>query len=214
MTVFRLFGAPVMIHWTVLLIALLGLLFSRDPAALSAGVAAYVLLIMAHEVGHASVARWNRLRVHELLIFPLHGWCRYEAGRTRGQDIAVAWGGVAAQTVLFVLAVALSRLAPHPSGPFGPALAAIVLIWGPLNLLNILVNLLPIAPFDGRIAWGVLPWTLQRIRQSWRRSSKSTGLPASPDRNTVSKQAAPEKDKNEKNTDNKVISLDERRKRR
>jgi hypothetical protein len=125
LTLFRLFGAPVLVHWTVLLIVLLALLFSRDPLVLSAGFAAYLSLILVHEIGHACIARLNRLRVHELLVFPLHGWCRYQAGRTRGQDIAVAWGGVAAQAVLFAVAVALSILAPNPGGRFGPALAAI-----------------------------------------------------------------------------------------
>lgn len=202
LTLFRLFGAPVLVHWTVLLIVLLALLFSRDPLVLSAGFAAYLSLILVHEIGHACIARLNRLRVHELLVFPLHGWCRYQAGRTRGQDIAVAWGGVAAQAVLFAVAVALSILAPNPGGPFGPALAAIVLVWGPLNLLNIVVNLLPIAPFDGHTAWGVLPWGLQRIRASLLAPAKAPAAKQPP--------AAEAK----KSTNEKVVSLSERRKRR
>ncbi|MGO1069055.1 hypothetical protein [Lysobacter sp. CA199] len=198
-TLFRLFGAPVRVHWSVLLIVLLGLLFSRDPLVLLSALAAYIALIFAHEAGHAWVAVRNGLHVYELQIFPMHGWCLYQGGGTRGQEIAVAWGGVAAQALLFALAVALSKLSPGTGGPLSPILATVVLVWGPLNLLNAMVNLLPISPFDGRTAWRVFPWMAQRIRDKLRaRPAPPSPKPASP----------------RKTGDDKIVSLDERRKRR
>jgi len=206
-TLFRLFGAPVSFHWSVLLIVLLALLFSRDPATVMSGIAAYVSLIVAHEAGHAWVARHNRLRVHALRIFPLHGVCNYETARTPGQEIAVAWGGVGAQMLLFALAIALSLLSPHLAEPLRSPLGAIVLVWGPMNLLNAVLNLLPIAPLDGRTAWGVLPWALQRLRRKGA-DRKPSAKPA------PSASAAAKNSPSNSGSGDKVVSLDERRKQR
>lgn len=212
-TLFRLFGAPVSFHWSVLLIVLLALLFSRDPATVMSGIAAYLSLIVAHEAGHAWVARRNRLRVHALRIFPLHGMCSYETARNPGQEIAVAWGGVGAQMLLFALAIALSMLSPHLAEPLRSPLGAVVLVWGPMNLLNAVLNLLPIAPLDGRTAWGVLPWLLQRMRRKGA-DRKRPATPAKPTPSTnASAKTAPSNNAlpNSGSGDN-VVSLDERRK--
>lgn len=214
-TLFRLFGAPVSFHWSVLLIVLLALLFSRDPATVMSGIAAYLALIVAHEAGHAWVARHNRLRVHALRIFPLHGLCHYENARTPGQEIAVAWGGVGAQMLLFALAIALSLLSPHLPEPLRSPLGAVVLVWGPMNLLNAILNLLPIPPLDGRIAWGVVPWALQRLRRKRAdhqppvASVKPAPSTSASSKNTAANNATPKR-----GSGDKVVSLDERRKQR
>ncbi|KRB04070.1 hypothetical protein [Lysobacter sp. Root690] len=214
-TLFRLFGAPVSFHWSVLLIVLLALLFSRDPATVMSGIAAYLSLIVAHEAGHAWVARHNRLRVYALRIFPLHGLCSYEAARTPGQEIAVAWGGVGAQMLLFALAIALSLLSPHLAEPLRLPLGAVVLVWGPMNLLNAILNLLPIAPLDGRTAWGVLPWALQRLRRKRADNKPSvTSGTSAPSANASSKKAASNNATSQSGSGDKVVSLDERRKQR
>lgn len=214
-TLFRLFGAPVSFHWSVLLIVLLALLFSRDPATVMSGIAAYLSLIVAHEAGHAWVARHNRLRVHALRIFPLHGVCNYETARTPGQEIAVAWGGVGAQMLLFALAIALSLLSPHLPEPLRSPLGAVVLVWGPMNLLNAMLNLLPIAPLDGRTAWGVLPWALQRLRRERADHKRpATSVKPAPSTNASSKNASSNKPTSSSGSGDKVVSLDERRKQR
>ena len=212
-TLFRLFGAPVSFHWSVLLIVLLALLFSRDPATVMSGIAAYVALIVAHEAGHAWVARRNGLQVQALRIFPLHGMCCYETARTPGQEIAVAWGGVGAQMLLFALAIGLSMLTPHLAEPMRSPLGAIVLVWGPMNLLNAILNLLPIAPLDGRTAWGVVPWLLQRVRR--KRVDQSRPIVSAPPAKSSTSKSGPSVSTPSKTPPGeKVVSLDERRKRR
>lgn len=192
---FRLFGAPVVFHWTVLLMALLVLALKRFSVVGLVGALAYVLLIVAHEAGHAWVARRNRLYVHSLLIYPMHGQCQHEAARTQAQDLAVAWGGIGAQAVLFVLAMLIGLL-PFPPGPVASVQTAIVVAWGPFNLLLMVLNLLPIAPLDGARAWRVLPWLVARWRERPRTRpiAKKQRRPADGERG-------------------KVVSLDEHRRR-
>lgn len=191
---FRLFGAPVVFHWSVLLMAVLILALKRFSVAGLVGALAYVLLIVAHEAGHAWVARRNRLYVHRLLIYPMHGVCQHEAARTSGQDIAVAWGGIGAQALLFVLAMLIGLL-PFPPGPLASVQTAIVVAWGPFNLLLMVLNLLPIAPLDGARAWRVLPWLGER----WRTRRRSRA-PAKKKRPVGGERG-------------KVVSLDEHRRR-
>lgn len=174
---FRLLGAPVVIHWSVLLAAALMLCLSlrSNPLAVVVGVLAYLLLIVAHEAGHAWMARRNGLYVESLRIYPMHGCCVHEAARTPAQDIAIAWGGVGAQALLFVLAMLIGAL-PNASGMLLSLQTAIVTAWGPVNLMILVLNLLPVAPLDGARAWSVLPW----LRQRWRARARTKPVKAKP----------------------------------
>ncbi|UHQ21289.1 hypothetical protein LVB77_11355 [Lysobacter sp. 5GHs7-4] len=172
---------------------MLALVSSRNWLPAIAGTVAYLLLIVAHEAGHAWVARRNGLYVHALHIYPMHGLCEHECARTPGQDIAVAWGGVGAQLLLLALAVAIGlQRWPEPAVPVQDAL---VVAWGALNLMTIALNLAPVAPLDGARAWKVLAWW----RQRWRKPAREP-RPAPP--------------RHGKREDGKVVALDAHRRRR
>ncbi|KRD79590.1 hypothetical protein [Lysobacter sp. Root983] len=193
---FRLLGAPVVFHWSVLVVValILSLSFRSNPLTAAVGVLAYLLLIVAHEAGHAWVARRHGLYVESLRIYPMHGGCVHESARTPAQDIAIAWGGVGAQALLFGLAMLIGAL-PSSTGMLASLQTAVVIAWGPVNLMILVLNLLPVPPLDGARAWRVLPW----MRQRWRMRAQAKPVKPKP-------RASGER--------GQVVSLDEHRKRK
>jgi hypothetical protein len=73
MKLFTYQGAPVIAHWTVLLAFPLG--WAVQGSLLGALVAqvAFLVLMLAHELGHAFVASRLRLPIVSLHIYAIHG---------------------------------------------------------------------------------------------------------------------------------------------
>jgi len=148
---------PVSMHWTVLLnFAWLYIIF-MDLLATLIGAATLFLVMMAHEFGHVAVLRRRRIKIAAISLSGLHGETSYDEWSAKpGDSIAVAWGGIAAQVVVLLLALAANYLIPfHES-------AIALLIWGPMyfvftkfNIFLMIIALLPIGPFDGHEAWRV-----------------------------------------------------------
>ena len=155
---FKFHNAPVFAHWTVLLAFPLG--WATEKSLLGALVAqgAFLVLMLAHELGHAFVARRCRLPVYSLHLYAIHGLCSYGAPRREGSDVAVAWGGVAAQAVLFFVALLLAK-GFSLTGGIPLSLAPAFDVWVPINMLIAFCNLLPIQPLDGAKAWRFIPLT-------------------------------------------------------
>jgi Zn-dependent protease len=135
-------GAPVRVHWSTPLGALLFSGFRYAPGAW----AGFLAIVLAHEIGHALLALRYRVRVHGIDVHALGGQCRLANGATRRQRIVIAWGGVLAQALLLALAVLVLR--PAASTPFTVGLAETLV---GTNLWLIALNLLPVAPLDGRL---------------------------------------------------------------
>ena len=148
---------PVFFHWSVLAWLPWYFLHNHDLTATLLQFFAFVLLIYAHEFGHAIVARKNRVKVYAINLYILHGQCAHEHPYYELQDVLIAWGGVLAQLVILLLAViakylllALSSKAYFFSEP-------IFFILIPTNIMLIIFNLLPVAPLDGYKAWRIVP---------------------------------------------------------
>jgi stage IV sporulation protein FB len=187
--------APVSVHWSALLAFPFAWAATGSVLGGLVGFAAYVALMLVHELGHAVTARANGLRVISIQAFWLHGSCTYESARAGAADLAVAWGGVAAQFLLFLIALALAKSTVVITDEIPSLLQPLFFVWIPLNLLSIFYNLLPIPPLDGAKAWAVLPLM-------WRRA-------------TARKPAAlPPRLRSAPDPADKVVSLDERRERR
>jgi Zn-dependent protease len=176
---FRLFGADVRIHVIFLLFNLVELLrvaiggrMAGEPLPL--GVAwtavAFVFLwwvVLLHECGHALAARWMGGASGEYLMWPLGGLAFPALPRSWRAHLVTAVAGPAANLLLFVLLAVVLRvtsgslsvavpnvfshdaildglLATHQSW-----LLTTVFILQWMNTLVLLVNLLPILPFDG-----------------------------------------------------------------
>jgi stage IV sporulation protein FB len=160
-------GVDVRLHWTVLLSCAWLYLLLNDLLATAIGGVALLLLFIAHELGHVFVARRRRLAVYSIELNGLHGRTEHADGRA-ADELAIAWGGVAAQCVPLILAFALFWAAsgvPWAWVVVGP----VFFVWVKLNVFLMLLALLPIGPFDGRAAWQVIP----RLRQALRRRGKA-----------------------------------------
>lgn len=136
-TVGKIWRAPVRIHWTTPLGILLLTGFSFRPLA---WIALFGLLLV-HELGHAFAARRYHLRVDSIDITAIGGTCRIEGDPTLREAATVAWGGVLAQAGVLVLALLF---------PFGGSIHDVLVTQ---NVMLIAVNLLPIEPLDGALAW-------------------------------------------------------------
>jgi Zn-dependent protease len=167
----RIAGIPVGASWSALLIALLiawslgGQLLPAQvpglvPAAywLAGAVGAGLFLgsLLAHEVGHALVARRAGLRVRGITLWLLGGVAQLEDEPASPRDeLRVAIVGPA---VSLALAVGFGLAAAALSVVGGPALAVVVAAWLALgNAALAVFNLLPAAPLDGgRVLRGLL----------------------------------------------------------
>ena len=126
------------------------------------GLASALLLfasILAHEFGHALVARRRGVEIEEIDLWLLGGVARMSGRpKTAGDELSFALAGPAVTAVVAAIfgAAALALPASTPA-----ALRAVVRYQAEINLLILAFNLLPAFPLDGgRVARALL----------WRRS--------------------------------------------
>lgn len=158
-------GIPVSMHWTVLIAFAWLYLLLWDLLATAIAAVALFALFVVHEFGHVAVLRRKKIAVESVELNGLHGRTAH-GWASEGNDILVAWGGVAAQFVVLLLALGVMFFVPLQSLP------GLALIVGPmlfvfikLNVFLMVVALLPLGPFDGHRAWAVIPWLRKRRRQ-------------------------------------------------
>ncbi|MCP5143446.1 MAG: hypothetical protein H6978_01335 [Gammaproteobacteria bacterium] len=171
----RIVRAPVYVHWTVpvaaLLIAVLGW---QQPVHAAVFVCAYLAVIVIHETGHAIVASRCGLEVERIDLGWLHGRCYFEAPADEWHDILISWGGVAAQ-----LAIAITVLIAAwawPGEKFGYA-GPVIVVMGYINIAIALTNLAPVPGMDGFTAWRLVPLVRQwnqarKAVNAWLRRSR------------------------------------------
>ncbi len=159
-TIGRLRGAPVRIHWTTLVGAIL---FGGLAWAPGFWVA-FAIVILVHELGHAAMVRATGHRVSAVEVHAGGGECTWDGDETPTQRALIAWGGVLAQLALAVVAFVVERTVA-PSGPFVLQLLRGLTTW---NLVMAAFNLLPVRPLDGYEAWPLLPLL-------WRRRARRRG---------------------------------------
>lgn len=160
----RIFGIPVGINWSVLLIAaLIAVVFGAgqlpqvegysQPTYLLAGLVAAALFlgsILAHELAHALVARARGVPVDGITLWLLGGVATFSGEATRPRDEAVIAlvGPLVSLTAGVMFAVAAAA-AVAVTGEM-VTLATAVLGWlAAINGVVAVFNLLPAAPLDG-----------------------------------------------------------------
>jgi stage IV sporulation protein FB len=169
-------GVPVLLSWTVLLGLPWFYFRHRSLVGMALAFVSFFFLLLIHELGHAAMAKWRRVPVLEIRLYIMHGLCRHEEPRREEDAIWIAWGGVAAQGLVLLLAVAVSELLHRLSFPLyvdaQPALHVLITT----NLIIIVMNLVPVAPLDGAKAWLVVPKLWARVPKpslkSWMRNRK------------------------------------------
>lgn len=161
---FKVRGVPVVVHLSVLAAFPIAWIGSKSIVAGSVGFVAFLLLMLVHELGHAFVARRCGLEVLSIYLYPFHGLCMFEMPKSRAAAIAVAWGGVGAQAVLFALADALQKLLALGGVDLPAVVWPAFFVWVPINVLIAFCNLMPVAGLDGATAWGVLGLIRDRMQ--------------------------------------------------
>jgi stage IV sporulation protein FB len=147
----------VRVHWTMPLGAFL---FGRAQFV-PVFWAAFFVIVLWHEMGHALVVRHFRHRVVSVDLTGVGGLCRWAGSATAYERAAIAWGGVAAQAVLLVVALAVRALVGPPTSWLGAEIESAAIQW---NLSLIVLNLLPWPPLDGSEAWPFFKIWLERRR--------------------------------------------------
>ncbi|HEX4333250.1 MAG TPA: hypothetical protein VH040_13995 [Usitatibacter sp.] len=163
---------PVAMHWTVLLaFAWMYLVFWSVPATLVGAVALFFVMVV-HELGHVAVLRRRKVSIDNITFFGIHGTTSHGYAAP-GVEIAVAWAGVAAQAVLLMATLALGAFVDFSSVPLlGWAWGVTYLVWTRLNVFVMVIALLPLGPFDGRVAWSVFAYMKGAMRRRKRRKQE------------------------------------------
>lgn len=163
LTLMRVRGVPVRLHWTLPLGALL-LSGGRFAPGVWLGILGVILI---HEVGHALLVRAVGLVNVGIDLTGFGGQCRYVGSPTPTQRSIVAWGGVLAQLVVLALAIGALAIFGAPESAF---LADLAHACTRANAFLIVINLIPIRPLDGAEAWPLFAhlWRDRRRRRRWR----------------------------------------------
>jgi len=154
-------GAPIRLHWSLPLGALVWSGFSFAPAFWLA----FALLILVHELGHALIVLRYGLGLSEIAVHGAGGYCQHRHSGTRFEEAAVAWGGVLAQLTLFIgVQIAVAVLGPPSSVHTLEAYH----VFTYSNLWLIFLNLIPVEPLDGAKAWPLVGMLLSRFGRQGR----------------------------------------------
>ena len=180
LTLFRIRGIPVRVHWTAPAVALVLGGFQFVPGFWLG----YFAVILLHELGHAVLIRRYQLAVTGVEIHGLGGMCFSEGARSALQRSAIAWGGVLAQAALLVVALMVWTLVPLPPSKFlGDLMEALTRY----NAMVAGLNLIPFPPLDGAEAWKFFRlWREQRIRRSTKTPARSLAPRKTPRASTPS----------------------------
>lgn len=112
---------------------------------------AYVFVVLCHEVGHALMVLLCRAEVARIELDGAGGKCIWSGQVSRMQESVIAWGGVLAQGVLWILTALVLYYAPSISdSKVGTQVTSAFLR---LNLILIAFNLIPAKSLDGAKAW-------------------------------------------------------------
>jgi stage IV sporulation protein FB len=158
LTLGRWRGAPVRAHWSLPI----GALVFGQGRFVPGFWLGFFLLVLVHELGHAALVKRYGHRVVSIDIHGLGGACRWSGDATAIDRARIAWGGVLAQAVAYVIAWGALALAGPPESVFAFQLAG---AFTTTNLWLIGINLIPVAPLDGAEAWK-LPGLLAARRRA------------------------------------------------
>jgi Zn-dependent protease len=152
----RVFGIPMLFHWSFPLMGLgiglfVGSLFYGTSATLAFQAffwttASVVTLVLAHELGHALAARAFSMRVAGIVIANIGGLCLLGAFPSARALLVVSAAGILVQMALLALTLALLSIFGAPTTL---PLKCVVIVFTGGNVLIMILNLLPYGARDG-----------------------------------------------------------------
>jgi Zn-dependent protease len=154
-------GAPVRLHWSIPIGAVVLGRFRFVPWFW----AAFLVLVLIHELGHAIMVRAAKARVLSIDAHGAGGVCWWQGDVSDIWRALIAWGGVLAQAVVLACAYAWLVFVGYPTTSIGAGFAD---AFTNSNLWLIAINLIPIPGFDGAEAWRLFPAIVR-----WRRERRT-----------------------------------------
>jgi len=151
----RIAGIPTYVHWSFPVGGLVTAAILGDLSAITSvsTVAAYVALIMFHELGHALFAFRGGARVHAFVVTAGGGFCAADLPACYRAQLLFLAGGLLAQLCLFMVTVLLISVLGSPSSrPMG----AFALVFTLVNAIIFLANVFPYGNNDGARIWSML----------------------------------------------------------
>ncbi len=144
---FRLFGFPIHVHWTFLLLSALLAYGRNDTTALFMWIAVVFASVLIHELGHAAMGRSFGLSP-SIQLYSMGGLTSWSGGRRLAprQSLLVSLAGPAAGFVVGGAVYLLRDMFPL-SESFYARVLYYDLLW--VNFGWGILNLLPILPLDG-----------------------------------------------------------------
>jgi Zn-dependent protease/CBS domain-containing protein len=174
----RIFGVPVGVNWSVLVIFVLiawGLSAGYFPRAypgnptwayVVAGIAAALVFfagLLAHEVSHAVIAKRNGLSVEGITLWVFGGVAELRGtARTPGAELRIAGIG---PLVSLLIGLVFAGVAAGIAGLGARGLAFGAFVWlAAINVALAIFNVLPAAPLDGGRLLRAVLWKLRGDR--------------------------------------------------
>jgi len=151
-------GVPVFVHASLPIGGLVAACFAGSGLTGAATYFfAFAALILVHELGHFAAARALGLKVFAINISGLGGSCVTQAPRDVRGTFLLFSGGLAAQTVLLLLTLAVVAMQGHPESPVGQS---VFFTFTVVNLVVAAINLVP-GKIDGNLSTdGAVLWDL------------------------------------------------------
>lgn len=164
--ILRVFGIPIKVHATFLLLLAVVALAGREEPATTVGVSGLLLIclvflcVVLHELGHSLVARRYGIRIRDIVLLPIGGVARMESMPEKPlHEIAIAVAGpmVSATLAFLFFAVIVASLGAEVFLQRSVVGAPILFHLFLINLMLLLFNLIPAFPLDGgRVLRGLL----------------------------------------------------------
>jgi len=142
----RTAGVEVRLHWSVAVGALLSARLRLEPVVWLG----FLGVLFTHELGHVLAVKSIGSPLVGIDVNGFGGGCRWRGNSGIIERAWVAWGGVIAQALL--LGVVLTLCASLGLGSSGWG-AQLRYSFVEVNLVVLMLNLLPVAPLDGALAW-------------------------------------------------------------
>lgn len=161
------------VHYSAFFNLIFILPYINSFASLISALAAMLLIIIVHELGHAYFAKKFGCRVLSIDVYFGGGVCRHERPHYRSEDYIIAWGGILFQLALLAFAFAVRLLVFNFKLFTGqPYITDALNVLIGYNLFMMLFNLIPVRGLDGYKAWRLLPDILLYLKVRLKRKPK------------------------------------------
>jgi len=155
-------GVPVFFHWSFPVGGvLISLYSSSDFEKTIYYIFSYSILVIVHELGHLTAAKYMKLEVFALEVSGAGGMCHLENPKSFSSAMLVYSGGLIAQTILFLSAVTYLLLFSYPVNKLGFCL---VITFTLINIIMFIINVIPTKLSSGVWTDGSLIWKLLRMQ--------------------------------------------------